>query len=121
MSEFIDEGHFAVHLRRMRRVYAERHEALCEAARARLAGALDVVPSRSGLHTIGWLRGGWPERQVVAAADARGITVSPMGRFAMAPIEGRGLVLGFAGVTPPQIDIGVRVLAEVLERQPRAA
>ena len=121
VSEFIDEGHFAVHLRRMRRIYAERHEALCHAARARLAGALDVVPSHSGLHTIGWLRGGWPERRVVAAAADRGITVSPIERFAIAPIDERGLVLGFGGVTPAQIDAGVRVLAEVLERQPRAA
>ena len=53
VAEFIDEGHFAVHLRRMRRIYAERHEALCHAAQARLAGALDIVPSHSGLHTTG--------------------------------------------------------------------
>jgi GntR family transcriptional regulator/MocR family aminotransferase len=53
VAEFIDEGHFAAHLRRMRRIYAERHEALCRAARRELAGALDIVPSHSGLHTIG--------------------------------------------------------------------
>jgi GntR family transcriptional regulator/MocR family aminotransferase len=119
VADFIDEGHFAVHLRRMRRIYAERHEALCHAAQARLAGALDIVPSHSGLHTIGWLRGELLERRVVAAAEQRNITVSPIERFAIAPIEARGLVLGFGGVTPAQIDAGVKVLAEVLAQQAR--
>ena len=119
VADFIDEGHFAVHLRRMRRIYAERHEALCQAAQARLAGALDIVPSHSGLHTIGWLRGNLSERRVVAAAEQRQITVSPIERFAIAPIEARGLVLGFGGVTPAQIEAGVKVLAEVLEQQAR--
>ena len=80
VADFIDEGHFAVHLRRMRRIYAERHEALCQAARARLAGAQDIVPSHSGLHTIGWLRGALSERRVVAAAEQRQITVSRLTR-----------------------------------------
>jgi len=120
VADFIDEGHFAVHLRRMRRIYAERHEALCQAARARLAGALDIVPSHSGLHTVGWLSGGLSERGVAAAAEQRQITVSPIERFAIAPIEARGLVLGFGGVTPAQIDAGVTLLAEVLEQQSRA-
>ena len=104
----------------MRRIYAERREALCHAAQARLVGALDSVPSHSGLHTIGWLRGNLSERLVVAAAELRQITVSPIERFAIAPIEARGLVLGFGGVTPAQIDTGVKVLAEELEQQARA-
>jgi GntR family transcriptional regulator / MocR family aminotransferase len=107
-------------MRRMRRIYAERHDALCHAAQARLAGALDIVPSHSGLHTVGWLRADLSERRVVAAAEQRQITVSPIGRFAIAPIDARGLVLGFGGVTPAQIDAGVTVLADVLEREARA-
>ena len=42
--------------------------------------------------------------------------MSPIGRFALAPVAARGLVLGFGGVRPPQIDAGVDVLAQVLER-----
>ena len=61
VAEFIDEGHFAAHLRRMRRIYAERHDVLCEAAQRRLAGLLEIVPSQSGLHTIGHLAPGLDE------------------------------------------------------------
>ena len=54
VAEFIDEGHFASHLRRMRRIYAERHEALC-ARRAATPGrrCSTSCASQSGLHTIG--------------------------------------------------------------------
>lgn len=39
VAEFIDEGHFATHIRRMRRIYQERHGALCEAAARQLGPA----------------------------------------------------------------------------------
>ncbi|MFN0182880.1 MAG: PLP-dependent aminotransferase family protein [Aquabacterium sp.] len=113
-ASFIDEGHFGAHLRRMRTLYAERHDALCHAARARLTGALDIVPSASGLHTIGRLAPGLPERAVVAAAAQRQVTVSAIERFAIAPVAEHGLVLGFGGVTPAQIEHGVQSLEQVL-------
>jgi len=119
VAEFIDEGHFASHVRRMRRIYAERHDALCAAAERRLAGALDVVPSRSGLHTIGHLHPGLPEVAVSKAAAARDITASPIARYSIVPSGVHGLVLGFGGIRPAQIDAGVEVLARVLDEQSR--
>jgi len=119
VAEFIDEGHFASHIRRMRKIYAERHDALCDAAGRSLDGLLDVVPSQSGLHTIGHLRSGLSEVAVSQAAERRNITASPIARFSLAPVPLRGLVLGFGGIRPPAIQAGVRVLAEVLEQQLR--
>jgi GntR family transcriptional regulator/MocR family aminotransferase len=115
VAEFIDEGHFAAHVRRMRRIYAERHDALCAAAARRLGGLLDVVQSHSGLHTVGHLDRALPELAVTNAALVRDITVSPLARYAIAPLYLNGLDLGFGGITPPEIDDGVAVLAEVLE------
>ena len=117
VAEFIDEGYFASHLRRMRRIYAERHDVLCDAAQRRLRGLLDIVPSQSGLHTIGHLRAGLSERDVAEAAAKRNITASPIRRFSIAPVPVRGLVLGFGGIGPAEIEAGVEVLGEVLEAQ----
>ena len=77
------------------------------------------MPSHSGLHTIGHLRAGLSELAVARAAAERQITVSPISRFCMAPVPARGLVLGFGGIRPAEIEAGVAVLAEVLERQLR--
>ena len=115
VAEFIDEGHFAAHIRRMRRTYAERHDVLVEAARRRLAGMLDIVPSQSGLHTIGLLHRDLSEAAIADAADARSITASPITRYSIAPTGVNGLVLGFGGIRPAEIDAGVTTLAEVLD------
>jgi GntR family transcriptional regulator/MocR family aminotransferase len=115
VAEFIAEGHFAAHVRRMRRIYAERHDALCASASRRLGGLLDVVQSHGGLHTVAHLDRALPELAVAKAALARGVTVSPLARYAIAPLAMNGLALGFGGITPAAIDEGVAALAEVLE------
>jgi GntR family transcriptional regulator/MocR family aminotransferase len=117
VAEFIDEGHFSAHVRRMRHVYLERHETLVAAANRRLAGLLDLVPAHSGLHTIGHLTAEISELAVARDADQRQVTASPIGRFALSPVDVNGLVLGFGGVSPKLIDAGVEVLAQVLENQ----
>jgi GntR family transcriptional regulator/MocR family aminotransferase len=119
VAEFIDEGHFSSHLRRMRRIYAERHDALCAAAGRRLAGLLEVVPSHSGLHTIARFQAALSEQDVVEAARQRAITVSAITRFSLTPPPGggaSGLVLGFGAVRPPDIEQGVEVLGQVMEQ-----
>jgi GntR family transcriptional regulator / MocR family aminotransferase len=124
VAEFIEEGHFATHIRRMRRIYEERHEALYEAAQRELGGLLDVVRTDSGLHTIGYLPGHLSEIAVARAAEARHIVVSPIARFSIEPTAVNGLVLGFGGVKPPEIRSGVAVLREALQglvKPPHAA
>jgi GntR family transcriptional regulator/MocR family aminotransferase len=115
VAEFIDEGGFATHIRRMRRIYAERHAALCEAATRELGGLLDIVPTDSGLHTIGRLPAHISEIEAARAADERGVVVSPIARFSIEPVDVNGLVLGFAGIKPPEITAGVTALGQALE------
>ncbi len=119
VAEFIEEGHFATHIRRMRRIYQERHAALLDAAGRHLAGALEVMPTDSGLHTIGHLAPDLSELAVAAAADRQRITVSPIARFSIEPTPVNGLVLGFGGVAPPAIRAGVETLARVLDEMQR--
>jgi GntR family transcriptional regulator / MocR family aminotransferase len=55
LCDFIAEGHFARHLRRMREVYAERLSVLLESAREELVGLLAISEIEAGLQTVGWL------------------------------------------------------------------
>lgn len=115
VAEFIDEGYFASHVRRMRLIYRERHDVLLACAQQRLAGLLDVQPTHSGLHTIALLPASISEMAISRDAEQRQISVSPISRFALAPVEFNGLVLGYAGISPKLITAGVEVLAQVLE------
>ena len=117
VAAFIDEGHFSAHVRRMRQLYLERHDTLVAACRARLGGLLEIVPTHGGLHTIARLPAGVPELTIAREADARGVTASPIGRFAIEPVADNGLVLGFGGVGTKVIEAGVAVLAEILAQK----
>jgi len=114
LAEFILEGHFAHHVRRMRQIYAERIGVLVEAARQKLAGRLEVEHAASGMRTIGWLRGGGNDVQVAQQARARGLELAALSRFTLRHPSPAGLLLGFAGCTPGELRRGVDVLASVL-------
>ena len=115
LADFMDEGHFATHIRRMCKIYAARHDVLIEASRRRLDGLLDILPTGTGFHTVGRLAQGLAEQEVSAAAALRDISVSPIGRYCIEPVAWQGLVLGFSTIKPPEIAAGVETLAQVLE------
>jgi GntR family transcriptional regulator/MocR family aminotransferase len=52
LADFLAEGHFERYLRRMRKVYRERLEALKDAAARHCGGGLRLRPVRSGLHAV---------------------------------------------------------------------
>ena len=79
-------------------------------------GRWTSCPATAGCTRSAGCVAGLSEQRVVAAAEQRDITVSPIARFAIAPVNVRGLVLGFGGVTPQQIENGVQVLAAALGR-----
>ncbi len=115
VADFIIEGHFAAHLRRMRDIYAQRRDRLmAEAARA-LPGLLHVEPTETGFHTIGDLGGpGLCDIEVAQAAQTAGIATAPLGRYTIRPIERQGITLGFSAVPPQHMARAVEALARVI-------
>jgi GntR family transcriptional regulator/MocR family aminotransferase len=114
VADFIAEGHFVRHIRRMRTLYAERQGALLAAARRELGGRLEVEPAGTGLHLVGWLPEGCDDREVSQAAWEVGVEVPPLSGYCLQRQRRPGLLLGYAAVTPRQIRDGVRRLAGVL-------
>ncbi len=121
LADFIAEGHFERHLRRMRLLYSERQAFLVDNARRHLAGLLTVAPSDGGMHLVGSLRAGISDREVSRAARARGLAVTPLSFFAERRPHPNGLLLGYAGLTSAQIRTGTQQLAATLEPFVRAA
>src|SRR5581483_5426891 len=114
LADFIAEGHFARHIRRMRTLYAERQYALVKAAARELTGMLEVQPSDAGMHLMGWLPDGVNDRTAAKAAKDQGIEVTPLSIYFIEPPARSGLRLGYTGYTPRQISQAVRVLGGVL-------
>ncbi|HEU4595381.1 MAG TPA: PLP-dependent aminotransferase family protein [Pyrinomonadaceae bacterium] len=114
LADFIEEGHFARHVRRMRALYAARQEVLVEAARRELRGLLEVETAAAGLHVLGWLPEGTDDREAARAAEAHGVDAQPLSAFCLLPPKRSGLVLGYAGYDAEEIRAGVKRLAEAL-------
>ena len=119
LCDFITEGHFGRHLRRMREVYAERLSVLLESARERLAGLLEISKVEAGLQTAGWLCGATSGESAAKAAAARDVEVTPLRRYSRGCLAREGLQLGFAAVDTGEIRRGVRELAAALEAEIR--
>jgi GntR family transcriptional regulator / MocR family aminotransferase len=115
LTEFITEGHFGRHLRRMREIYAERLSVLLEEAGLRLRGLLEISGVEAGLQTVGWLCGGRNAESAAAAAAKRNVDVTPVDRYSQGKVAPNGLQLGFAALDVKEIRRGVRDLAIALE------
>jgi GntR family transcriptional regulator/MocR family aminotransferase len=114
LTDFITQGHFARHVRRMREVYAERLSVLLEEAHLRLSGLLEISPVEAGLQTAAWLCGGIDAESAAVAAAERNVDVTPLNRYSQGTLAREGLQLGFAALDVKEIRRGVRELARAL-------
>jgi GntR family transcriptional regulator/MocR family aminotransferase len=111
LADFIAGGQLARHLRRMRRLYAERRDALLEAARDL---PLQISPPETGMHCIAWLPDGMDELALVQAAAAQGVDLTPVSNFSIEPLARQGIILGYSEYSVEQIQDGVRRLERAL-------
>jgi GntR family transcriptional regulator / MocR family aminotransferase len=97
VSEFMQQGHFAAHIRRMRQLYREQRDALAETLTRRAAGRLEVALPDQGMHLVAYLPDGSSDIAMEAAAQRAGIVVRAISRFYRAARPRPGLMLGFSG------------------------
>ena len=114
MCDFIREGHFARHVRRMRQLYGERLAVLIEAAKQHLAGILELRNVEAGLRTVGWLKHGISAERIAREAAKHDVEVIPLSRYAYGRSRQNGLVLGFAAVGERELKRGIEELARTI-------
>jgi len=111
MTDFISEGHFARHIRRMRMLYVQRRRALVEAIHKRMGGKLEVIGAEAGMHLVALLPPGVSDVAISRRAAEIGISAMPLSScYAKPPVRG-GLILGYGGTDERQIQEGISKLA----------
>jgi GntR family transcriptional regulator / MocR family aminotransferase len=111
LTDFILEGHFTRHLRRMRTLYTERRAALIEAASGL---PLDIYSPEAGIHCIGWLPDGMDDLALVRKAADYDLDLTPVSSFSIEPLARKGLLLGYGGYSIQKIKDGIRRLAKAM-------
>ena len=115
LADFMAEGYFARHLRRMSLLYRERRNALVDALTQELGNTLDVTVPEAGMHLVAWLPSGMSAQAATHRAAAYGLHILPISQFSLQSLRRDGLVLGFASASPQELRAGVHTLALALQ------
>lgn len=121
ICDFLTEGHFGRHIRRMRELHAARADALVRAVNSKLTGLMTLASPNAGISTVAWLARGLQSEAVAQAAAAQSVEVVPLRRFVLSAARPEGLVLGFAPYDARHIEDGINRLAGALEDSRRIA
>ncbi|MBW8635861.1 PLP-dependent aminotransferase family protein [Hoeflea sp. WL0058] len=113
VADFMDEGHFATHIRMMRRLYKARYDALIRAA-TRLPDTVQIQETSGGFHTWARLDSRFDVDSLVKQARSRGVVLAPLGRYCLAPMEENGFVIGFGSASPDEIERGMEILGSLV-------
>lgn len=98
-ASFIEQGHFARHLRKMRHLYAQRRLLLADAISAELGDSLVLDLAVGGMHLLGYLREGLNDREIGQRLQAQGLAVEPLSPWYRGTQPRQGLLIGFTNVT----------------------
>jgi GntR family transcriptional regulator / MocR family aminotransferase len=112
-AAFLAAGDLDRHLRRVRRVYRARRDALVAAIRCEIPEA-EPRGVAAGLNVLLALPDGSDELAVARRALDVGVRVYPLAPFRVTSASGPGLVLGYGTVDPGRAARGVRLLAEAI-------
>ena len=117
LADFIDQGLFARHLRRMRAVYQQRHEQIVESLADRFADHLKLVPSSAGLHVTATAPTSTPEefQAVLDRASAASVALQPLSMFDHGPPSQPGIVVGYGAIATADIEEGLGRLRRCFE------
>jgi GntR family transcriptional regulator/MocR family aminotransferase len=107
LGRFIQEGHLARHIRKMRRIYAERRAILLRCLEAGPEDSVEAWPGAAGLHISVRLDITLRADTVTESAQRVGVGVDSF-------VE-HGLTLGYGAIEAGQIEEGIRRLMRVIE------
>lgn len=114
LADFINEGHFARHIRRMRVLYRERRSALVDCIRKELGAMVELLGDEAGMHVTLTLRNGCGDLEIAERAARQNLWVWPLSPFFVGKAPCQGLILGFGSATLTEIPGAVRKLRNLL-------
>jgi GntR family transcriptional regulator/MocR family aminotransferase len=116
MAEFIAQGHFGRHIRRMRALYAKRQAILVNAINEKLGHAIELSADDAGMHLVGWLPNGVDVAELSRLIASENVDAQPLSAFAINPMTRGGLLFGYTGVNEREIVEGVDSIARAFRK-----
>lgn len=102
VSDFMNEGHFARHIQRMRRLYAERRQIAAEGLHAVLGKHLRIGPQPGGMHLVLRMKGRHTDRALAERMRQDGMAALALSERTLLPHASSALLLAFTNIDTPQ-------------------
>ena len=115
LANFIDSGDFYRHIRRVRRIYADRRRILLEQVQQKLSPYVSLQDHQAGMQVTVKLVAGLDDREIAAQARAKGTIMSPLSSHYGAGDPQSGLLLGFCAYTEQEIVANIASLTEIIK------
>jgi GntR family transcriptional regulator/MocR family aminotransferase len=118
LADFIIEGHFARHIRRMRQLYGERRTALVDSLRNEFGDTLQIHGAEAGMHLAVTmpLPEGVKDTDITARAARERLWLWPLSPSYMSESPRNGFVMGFGSVPADQIPRAVRLMHSLIHK-----
>lgn len=112
VTAFITEGHFARHIQRMRKLYAERREATKAGLESVLGKHMRIDSQPGGMHLILRLQGKRSDRRLAARMREEGLYAEALTDWTMGRDGASALLLGFTNIDAQSTaeSLGQRIL-----------
>jgi GntR family transcriptional regulator / MocR family aminotransferase len=113
LADFIQEGHFSRHIRRMRFLYNERRNVLLESIRTELEGTAEVTGGQAGMHLSVMIKG-ISDKEVAIRAAKQNMWLVPLSSSYLRKPTREGFILGFGSTVAEDIPKAVRKMKVLL-------
>ncbi len=116
LAHFMASGGFERHLRRASLSLRARRAAMMAGLRKHTREAFEVVDSNAGMHLTAWLKSGSIAdcERLAAHARERGLGLYTVAPYSFQSSARPGLLLGYAGLPPADIEAALRLLGRCL-------
>ncbi|MBN3759203.1 PLP-dependent aminotransferase family protein [Burkholderia sp. Ac-20365] len=99
VADFMDLGHFARHIKKMRSLYPTRRSYLVQALKHVFGDALHIPDRAGGIHVLAYLKPKYNDKVLATEANANGLAVMALSEWQICPGSPAGLLMGFANIT----------------------
>lgn len=114
LTDFIEEGHLERHLRKMRRLYDQRRQALVQALQNYLGEQVTILGERAGIHLMVHFDTALTEDEVICRAAQIGVGLPSARPHYLYPKHTNEFILGYAELAEEKLEEGIRRLAQIL-------
>lgn len=115
LADFLSEGHFERHVRRMRHLYNQRRQVLVKALKDTFGAGVTILGENAGIHLMAQFETPLCDEEIIQRAASVDVgVISAQGYYLAKPRAGE-FIFGYAQLNEAQIQQGMQALAQVFE------